>query len=465
MMPDPTMSSFKPPLLLRDVSPIDWEQYQSGQSTIERDGNDDVVERWNRIRALGVDPDGVEVAETISNEAELRERWAPIEPVWQATRDIIEAAAQSLGDQHFKLLLADTEGVVMQALGGGGFSREAQRVRLIRGAYWGEPIRGTNAIGTALAEGRPVIVAGCAHFERTNHRLVCYASPIRDAFGDTLAVLDATSFIEHDSPHAQMLLLRTARAAEQALRMHAYTRVSADTLSLLERILEHHPTPAMLVERPGVIRSLNSAGQHALGVSTANIPLGRLGLQWAQLEASLSALQTPLTIEYSRVNGRVHTQHFTVHTEPILDRSQRLLSMLVFLTPHTPAAPRPLSSPRDVRRAPTTRHAAFAPLLGDDPQMLAAIDTASRLAATTLPVLLLAETGTGKELMAKAVHAASDRDDHPLISVNCAAFTPQLLQSELFGYGAHAFTGSRRGGQEGKIAAAQHGTLLSLIHI
>lgn len=84
---------------------------------------------------------------------------------------------------------------------------------------------------------------------------------------------------------------------------------------------------------------------------------------------------------------------------------------------------------------------------------------AIRFAASDLPILLLGETGVGKEVFAHAVHQASDRRTHPFISVNCASIPSELIESELFGYVDGAFTGSRRGGKKGKFELANGGTL------
>ncbi|TCS34735.1 propionate catabolism operon transcriptional regulator [Paucimonas lemoignei] len=74
-------------------------------------------------------------------------------------------------------------------------------------------------------------------------------------------------------------------------------------------------------------------------------------------------------------------------------------------------------------------------------------------------VLIQGETGTGKELVAQAIHRESPRTRHPFVAINCGAVAESLLESELFGYEEGAFTGSRRGGHAGLFEAANHGTL------
>ncbi|MCD8083963.1 MAG: sigma 54-interacting transcriptional regulator, partial [Clostridiales bacterium] len=87
------------------------------------------------------------------------------------------------------------------------------------------------------------------------------------------------------------------------------------------------------------------------------------------------------------------------------------------------------------------------------------IETARRYAASDSNVIIVGETGTGKELFAQSIHNASRRRNGPFVAVNCAALTENLLESELFGYVEGAFTGSSRGGKMGLFEQAHGGTL------
>lgn len=98
-------------------------------------------------------------------------------------------------------------------------------------------------------------------------------------------------------------------------------------------------------------------------------------------------------------------------------------------------------------------------LKGKNPQMIALVQTALRVANSGSNVLLRGESGTGKELFAQLLHTQSSRRQGSFIKVNCAAVPENLLESELFGYEEGAFTGARKGGKLGKFELADKGTL------
>ena len=101
----------------------------------------------------------------------------------------------------------------------------------------------------------------------------------------------------------------------------------------------------------------------------------------------------------------------------------------------------------------------FDDVIGNSDAITETINILRKMAATESPVLLIGETGTGKELMAHAVHQASGRAAGPFIAINVAAMPENLLESELFGYEEGAFTGAKKGGRPGLFEFAHHGTL------
>jgi DNA-binding NtrC family response regulator len=105
-----------------------------------------------------------------------------------------------------------------------------------------------------------------------------------------------------------------------------------------------------------------------------------------------------------------------------------------------------------------TRKFSFDSILGSSRAIKDSIALAQRVSATSTTVLLLGETGTGKEVFAQAIHQESPRKLKPFVAVNCSGFSPELLESELFGYKAGAFTGAVKD-KRGLLEEAHEGTL------
>lgn len=434
--------------LVLDAPPRSWwDRFRRG---LDRPGPEaaPVWERWTRARDLGVPADQVHPEEGLERGEALRARQDRVAPFWAEAGGLFEQTAAAASEHHFKLLLADPDGVVVHSAGGGGFAPVARQLRLIEGAAWGEPTRGTNAIGTALTEGRPTAVVGGAHYTRGFHDLVCYAAPLRDLDGNVVAVLDASSLVARADPAVGALVQAAALAMEASWKARAWAAAGAQAAGLLERTLDRVAGPAFLVEAPGRVVRCNAAARAVLGrpgpVETA------LGVGWDRLRAAAlgpgsAAFPLPRFGGHGPVRARL---------EPLLGPAGALLAVAVFVDP--PRAPARAAVPVP---APLPADDAFAAVYADDPATCAAVALGRRVAPSDLPIMILAETGSGKERFAEALHAASRRRAGPFVAVNCGSFAPELLAAELFGHGPGAFTGAERAGRDGLLHAASGGTL------
>lgn len=112
----------------------------------------------------------------------------------------------------------------------------------------------------------------------------------------------------------------------------------------------------------------------------------------------------------------------------------------------------------ETRNRPGVLHT-FDRVIGESVPMRKMKAAGARFATGTQPILVTGESGTGKELVAQSLHMASERANKPFVAVNCAALPRELIESELFGYGPGAFSGSRSGGMQGKFELADSGTI------
>ena len=147
----------------------------------------------------------------------------------------------------------------------------------------------------------------------------------------------------------------------------------------------------------------------------------------------------------STVTG--YAERFTLGETPPVDRSFQL--------------PRIMERNRETKETPYIKEevrAVFGGIVGDSPVLRTALDLVSIVASTDSSVLITGETGTGKELIAHAIHNLSDRCDRAFVKFNCAAIPLGLLESELFGHERGAFTGAIAQ-KTGRFELANKGTL------
>ncbi|MBL8613445.1 MAG: sigma-54-dependent Fis family transcriptional regulator [Myxococcales bacterium] len=440
-----------PANLRLDAVPLSrWRDFHAGRFAPSAVASDPLLSRWRRVADLGAAAEGASHPEGVGDH-DLGDRRARLAALRGDGDALAAEASADLARRRVVMVLADDDGVIVQAHAPSYESRAVES-RLVPGARWHERARGTNAIGTAIAERRSVAVIGGAHYERANHALFCYATPIVDPYGDVVGVFDVTGDVAEDDRAIAPAVRWVGASLESALRASAYAAAIAGGARVVERMLDRCAGPALLLEAPGLVRRANLRAARALGVDPqAGLTVERLfGVGWSDLAAeALSGSAEPVF--------ETRSARYRLVLDPILGSRGRVLSIVAYLDPLPGASARRPSSP-----APSARvavHPALDGVIGDDPKIEAAKRLASRFAPTTVPVLLLAETGTGKELFARAIHAASPRASGPFVAMNCGAVSPQLLESELFGFAPGSFTGARQGGGEGKIAAAEGGTL------
>ncbi len=141
---------------------------------------------------------------------------------------VMETLHAQIVDTQSMVLLTDSNGVILHSLGDSDFVAKASRVALCPGVSWAEAHRGTNAIGTALADSRPTVVHGGEHFLHANRILTCSCAPIADPFGRTIGALDVSGDTRGFHKHTLALV----RMSAQIIENHLFTNQFADAIRL-----------------------------------------------------------------------------------------------------------------------------------------------------------------------------------------------------------------------------------------
>lgn len=219
----------------------------------------------------------------------------------------------------------------------------------------------------------------------------------------------------------------------------------------LDALLEAMADPVLAVDATGTIVVANTAAATVTEMSEAALR----GISLGELFGN-SALQTELMQHGFHVPLRevmLRGQPFLLDTRPLSEVVGGQSAGGV-LTLHAPS--RIGERLHAVQRVEET---GFTTIIGESAPIRALRARAARVALVDAPLLLRGETGTGKELVAQACHAASSRAQAPFFALNCAALPENLAESELFGYAPGAFTGGQRGGRPGLLELAHRGTV------
>jgi transcriptional regulator of acetoin/glycerol metabolism len=381
---------------------------------------------------------------------------------------VMEMLLEQILATQSMVLLTDVQGTVLHSIGHDDFLTRASKVALAPGVNWSESSKGTNAIGTALVTETPTIVHADEHFIHANQFLTCSSSPIFDPRGNLVGVLDVSGDHHSFHVHTMGLVKMSARMIQnhwliedshQTLRLHFHLR--RDYLgTLMEGIVS--------VGQDGKLLAANRAALDMLRLSGAALRMNTVtGLFGVSLGALIdhfgSTLSTPL--ELSLPDGRqVHASaRFNGTGWHQLGRARDdQPEGLAHETARDPAgrdalaeaAREPAAHTNTPPPSPSLRQ-----LQTGDARMDDVVTRVKRVLDRDIPVLIQGETGTGKEVLARAIHQGSRRASGPFIAVNCASIPETLIESELFGYEEGAFTGARRKGAIGKVLQAHGGTL------
>lgn len=405
---------------------------------------------WNRCIQTGLAIDlrpETEPADTLQL-SELRARNSQL--LSQAQPEMENLYAHISGTQSM-VILSDADGVIIHALGDRDFMSKAQRVALQPGFSWREDISGTNAIGTALIEKNPVFVMGAEHYFERNAFLNCSASPILDPHGSVIGVLDLSGDHRQPQEHTMALVRMSALMIENRLFNSSFAT---------DVTIRFHTRPEFIgtlwegiaVFSPdGKLLAINRSGAFQLGLDEQKVA----GIEFDKLfEISLTKFLDIARKALSSSSRLALKSGLRLHVKA--DPGMHTLATAI----SAPGVPNRQVTPASAEEATSSQ--AISPLEAldtGDQAMRQAIAKARMALGHDIPILIEGETGTGKELLARAIHESGPRKQGAFIAINCASIPEGLIESELFGHEEGAFTGARRRGAVGLIQQAHGGTL------
>lgn len=429
-----------------------WEKLNNDEFVPGISIQQNIYQSRERSKQYSVDPFKPTNTDVLSKEA--------FSQLLHANQFLLELAAPSMADIYnytkgssFCVALSDKNGRLLKVIGDAGELAFTNHSNFSEGSNWSEKVMGTNSIGLALILDQPVQVHGYEHYCKCAALSTCSAAPIHNEYGEIIGVLDLTGPYKHVNIHTLGIVVAATSAIERKVLLEkAYHEVNLAN-SLKQTVMESISEGIIVIDEHQRVIHINKRAGDLLGID----PKTNLGLD---IEGMLpnNAYFINLITSCKHIYGEsvlIKTQKgkkkFMINCTPLVNETnhQKIGSVCVFHELHSIVSK--IMRPRST--------ITFDSLIGQSSTFQIALEQAKMAAETDSNVLLLGESGVGKELFAHAIHNAGNRNNETFITVNCGAIPRELISSELFGYEEGAFTGARKGGHPGKFELADQGTI------
>jgi PAS domain S-box-containing protein len=417
---------------------------------------DMIIESWRRCREHHVNPYTTRVNRVLEQKA-LQELLERNESLIEISRPFLQNLYGFVRGSGFVVALFDDQGYMLEVLGDVDVVERVKKGNFIQGACWSEEEAGTNGCGTVLKMDRPVQVFATEHYCINSHKWTCSGAPIHDPDGDLIGVIDMTGPYLNANPHTLGMVAAAAYAIENDMRMRKALSECQIADGFQKTILASIPEALIAIDNLYRISMVNENAEKIIGRGSRQLAGRSLRDVMGEDNAALFNLilnnMTLTDVEARIIMRGGQAVDYTMTCNPIRTEDRRVIGRLIILS--------------EIKRARTlvTRMMgakakfAFDDICGGNVKFIETMKQARMVSQSNSNVLLLGESGTGKDIFAQAIHNASTRSNGPYVAINCAAIPRDLISSELFGYSEGAFTGSKRGGNQGKFELADGGTI------
>jgi len=410
---------------------------------------------YDRCKQYGVNPEETRnprqkrlTAEQLAQRLELNREFLDIAAAQ------MEELYQFVAGAGFAVNIADRDGYILHDIGDKPILDELFLGNCCPGYRWTEKDVGTSVISLALEREIPVQINDDEHYCRRGYGHTCSAAPVFDPDNKLIGVIALSGNAEKVHPHTLGMVITAAHAINTQLRIQKTSQELRLRNNYMRAIIDSIDSGVMAIDENGVINKINNQGHRILQWQDE-----LEGKPLAEIIGSQIDVNAMLSPDFEFVDREVFIQapgkiiQLICTAKPIFDAQDGMQGFIIVFNE--------IKRLRKLvnKMAGTQARFTFEDIVGVSPAFQESKRMAMTAALSKSTVLLLGETGTGKELFAQSIHNQSPRKDHPLLAINCGAIPRELLESELFGYVEGSFTGARRGGRPGKFELADGGTV------
>ncbi len=434
----------------------EWQKFVEGNADVDASiVSRELLDSWKRCRELAVDPHRSPENQVLSGE-DLFALLAKNREFIDASRPFMKNLYSFLEGSGFLVSLFDRDAFILEVIGDLRENRILRNAWGFVGACWNEANSGNTAAGTVVVSRKPIQVFAAQHYIRFYHDSTGSGAPIFDPDGALLGGIALSARYYRANPHTLGMAVAAAQAIENELRIRRALAESRVAYSYQKTVISSIQGALIAVDGEGRVTLINDNARKMLALGTVPAEGRKLrDLFGHQNHHFFTLLENNDTLTDTEV--RIVTQQgggdFTLTSNPILAPGGESIGRVIVLS----EIQRARSMVTKMMGAKANLR--FEDMRGQNPRFLMTVDQAKMVAQSRSNVLLLGKSGTGKDIFAQSIHNASDRQNGPYVAINCGAIPRDLIASELFGHEEGAFTGSRRGGNQGKFELADGGTI------
>ncbi len=362
----------------------------------------------------------------------------------------VETLYSLLKGSSFCMVITDSEGYVLHILGDNDIYLHFKERNCMPGYRWTEKEMGTCAIGLTLVEQKPIFIPGSKMYTLNAKSISNAGAPIFGKNNEFLGVICISGYSELMHLHTLGLVCQAAEAIKSTLKEDYHLREMAIRNKYLQAFLGAGTRGIIIIDQNEKIVQTNQIACDLLDLPTKHI--GKIFSSLVKTGIDFLKELKSKTGFLAREFCTIRASYFLSLTPVFLDKNEMVGAILTIAKKNEMVE-------LAMEIAGVEANFTFQSIIGKSKALNSAIHLAKIASKNGAPVLILGETGTGKELFAQAIHNASDRKDKPFLALNCGAIPKELLESELFGYEEGAFTGAQKGGRAGKLEIADTGTL------
>ena len=392
-----------------------WNEFFSGGTLDAGCLRPEIAESWRRCRESGMRPDAPKAAVRLSGEQleDIRHENRRLISAAMPFLDFLQTAVRGTG---FILVLTTAEGIVLELSGDDQILEMARENNYVPGCCRSEEEVGTNAIGLCMIHQKPIQLTGPEHLNVRHHLWTCASAPIIEPGGEFCGAITLSGKSSSAHPHTMGMVIAAAEAIQRKLSEDHMAKEKTRINSFFDSLLNSLNEGVMVVDRRGEIRRFNSLACQYLRVKASQMP-GSL------ISEVIPAIKDPGQIFKPGVeNGTIELpvdtprgRAFFILRPMLIRNAGRLEGAVLFINERKKFF-------NMVQNVSGFRaRFCFDDIIGSSPLLVRQVELAKVAAQADSRVLLLGETGTGKELFAQAIHNHSKRKDQPFVATNCAA--------------------------------------------